>query len=82
MLIKMDPRRFGMHALVCYAYRYSKRGKKLQIEVLDNQWPIGKTRWVDFEEFDHFYVLYVYPLPPRHLLDRSPPLVYPLSGVM
>ena len=70
MLINKDPRRFGMqlHALVCYAYRYTKRGEKLQIEVLDNQ--VGRLRRVR----SFFYVLYVYPLPPRHLLGRSPTL--------
>ncbi|RLN12358.1 hypothetical protein C2845_PM09G04130 [Panicum miliaceum] len=69
----------AMHAVVCYAYRHNKQGKLLVL-VLDNQQATGPSKWVHFDEFDSFYVLYVRPLPPRHLLGRSERPVYPVSG--
>lgn len=68
-----------MHAVVCYAYRHRKKGKGYDILVLDNQGPIGASKWVEFEEFDNFFTLNVHSLPRRHLLDRALPPQYPFS---
>lgn len=80
--VKLDDPNASLHAVVCYAYCRSKRGRLCRIFVLDNQRASGPIRCVDFEEFDEFHVLYVEALSPLRLLDlhRFPPLFYPESG--
>ena len=75
----LNPDTGRMHTVVCYAYRHNKKGKLLVL-LLDNQLPTGPSKWVHFDEFHSFNVIYVRPLPPHHLLDRSECPVYPASG--